>query len=218
MIKNLIFDLDGTLIDSSHDIVRTLKLAYEKALGLKNLELTGFPPGASLGELITVLTPNLSKTDQERVIEIFKQIYDSGSFPQTRLFPGVYEMLLELKGLNFNLFIATNKRLAPTRMILKKLNIELFKDIATFDLIPGSPLSKPEFLKHLLTKWEMDINQTIMIGDTVQDMVAGRYNGLKTVAVFSGYEDPEVLAKSSPDYKLDHIADLSNLVKLWSQG
>ena len=125
--KHVIFDLDGTLVDSSSDIVTSLEYAFEEC-GIKGLgKIQKSVVGPPLNEMIERIAPWLKSSDRARVVGYFKQYYDSIGLNNTIFFDGIREMLDELLRGSVVLSIATNKRYTPTMKILENLDaMDLF--------------------------------------------------------------------------------------------
>ena len=214
MIKNAIFDLDGTLVDSAGDILGSLERAYYKAAGLENLPLGRSCIGPSLREIIVGVTPDLPRDLVELVVQEYRRLYDQSDFNRSALYEGVYETLCHLKENGIRLFLATNKPAIPTGKLLSKLNIELFEDVITLDLAPGPAAGKEWMLEHLLRVHGLQKEETLFIGDTAGDIIGGRSCGVLTVAFLNGYGDRESLLICQPDRAVERIRDILKLFGL----
>ena len=115
---SLIFDLDGTLIDSQPGVVDSLRLALAAHKVPAHQIPTEVPIGPPLKELIQSVIGSQDPSIVIPIISSFKEHYDSVGFKSSRLFDGIHKFLTCLDPSVFNLFIATNKRLSPTLKIL----------------------------------------------------------------------------------------------------
>lgn len=192
-IRNILFDLDGTLSDSAEGIINCASLA----LNYFNL------PVASKEEMKVFIGPplrktfvefGLSKEDAEKAVEIYRSRYVPIGMYETKLYEGLKDMLETLKQNGFKLFVATSKPEEMAIEIIKYLGIFDY-----FDLICGATLdksrdSKDEVIDYLLK--QTGINNALMIGDTAFDVVGANAHGIKTVGVSWGYGKVEEMQKN----------------------
>ncbi|RNC90851.1 MAG: hypothetical protein ED554_06735 [Synechococcus sp. YX04-3] len=176
---NIIFDLDGTLIDSQPGIFESLKLALADSGFSNDLTIDQVPVGPPLQELIQLIT-NCSDLDTINLImTLFKRYYDTSCFKSSPLFHGVLDFLISLHRAQFNLFIATNKRLTPTLKILEYLSIDsIFKDVYAVDSFDCRFSSKASMLNALISCYSLGSN-TIYIGDRYDDFLAAEANSIR---------------------------------------
>lgn len=190
------FDFDGTLLDTEADI----RGAY--AATFRQLALTpgAFRIGPSLPDTVRMIKPDATDAEIGEISAAFARNYDRSGFPETRLYDGVPEMLTRLAQ-TAPLFIATNKRLAPTLLLLDKFNLTPFfrKVYASDMLLPARRLSKVEMLLLALEENQLDAGQCVIVGDTVNDIRGGRDAGMKTIAVTYGYAAPGEFDDPAPD-------------------
>ena len=127
----IIFDLDGTLIDSAPDLLRSLNIILSD-LGSRPVSLIeckkmigdGVP---TLVERAVNLTENkISSSGLEKVVKNFQKIYEENPVRLTTVYPGVFPMLSELENMNIKLGICTNKPLYAARNILAELKLDKF--------------------------------------------------------------------------------------------
>lgn len=213
MIRNIIFDLDGTLIDSAKDIINCLKKSFEENNIKYNIQNERILIGPSLNDMIDIVSPNLSNHQKEKLVNKFKEIYDNSDYKNTNLMIGVRELLDELKEMKIKIYIATNKRLVPTKRILKKLSIEnYFERVFTIDFNNGKLMGKTEVIKYIINKLKLKKDQTIYVGDTESDIIAASKNGLKPIIFLNGYGKKEDIFKSKPTHTINEILDLTAIV------
>ena len=201
MQKHWFFDLDGTLFDTEEDI----KMAWRAAIRSLGLECPRFDEiyrtGPSLGDMAAMLFPDAASPAAlaDSIRRAFAPIYDAGGFPSTLPYPQAVHWIGELKSAGARLYVATNKRMAPTRLILAKFGfLDFFDGIYTSDMYvgadsvpPGVPsdraIGKAQILSVALVERGIEPSDAVMVGDTALDMEAGRANGMRTVGVAWGY-------------------------------
>lgn len=187
--KNIIFDLDGTLIDSAESILESLRNAFINTDNVPILELDTSLIGPPLVETIIKLLGTNELDKITPVINDFKRYYDEQGFKQSTYFVGIPELLNELKKNGQNLYIATNKRLIPTNKIINYLEWQsYFNEIYTLDTFNPNLKSKTGLISKILELNNFDIADTIYIGDRNEDANAAQFNNLEFMMAKWGYE------------------------------
>jgi phosphoglycolate phosphatase len=208
----LIFDLDGTLIDSQNDIAGAVNFV-RSTYGLPNLNAgqvrSIIGDGAKL--LMAKALPDLKDNEIDIATVKFRDYYSAHLLETTRLFPGVRECLDKLKGTIKVLL--TNKPEDSTKAILRGLKIaEYFEDIIGGDT---SPKKKPDpyHINEFIKKYNMQKSRCLMVGDGKNDILAARAAGIKCAAAQYGYTDIDELNELQPDYSISNISEIINIVK-----
>ncbi len=212
MDTHIIFDLDGTLIDSKPEMVDTYRQVFHKIPTPSLIDFDSINFGATLPAILEKVYENNSLLMAEARKE-FIEIYDQSSYQNTPLYPSVIDVLSFLYKHDFKLHIATNKRLKPTLNILLKKEISsYFTCVKGSDMGDGKLLSKEEMVKQICA--ENNISSGYMIGDSTQDIEAGKASNLTTIAVTYGYEKKEHLVKKKPTFVIDNLLELYNILKV----
>jgi phosphoglycolate phosphatase len=207
----IIFDLDGTLIDSSADIIQSLEKAFALS-GLNTPHINKNFIGPKLPELINSIDPNLNEGEIGNITFHYRRIYDSLQTPRTDLIKGVSIVLNYFKNKQVKLFIATNKPSSATHPILKHLQItHYFDQVLTPTSIHGKELNKTEMVKIILETNKLHTDRAVIVGDHTDDIIAGKKNDIKTVAFLGGYSKSDSLTKANPDFI---IGEMEELVKI----
>jgi phosphoglycolate phosphatase len=212
-VKLLIFDLDGTLIDTGRDITNALNYAL-RSQGFKSLSVEDTIK--MIGEGITRLIEKILGHDrfQERdaVIKKFLDYYSEHIMDYSRVYPYVRETLEQLDG--YKKAVISNKREYLSVKLLNKLNLLDF-----FNMVVGSDTTsekKPSAIPilHVIEKFEVEPQESIIVGDSNYDIEAGRKAGIKTIAVTYGYREKEYLMNA--DYIIDRFNDLPAILDIIS--
>jgi phosphoglycolate phosphatase len=188
-IKNIIFDFDGTLVDSAPTIIEAYNSTFS-AFGIYPcLALDKSLVGPPLEDTLKMLSGISDADIINKLSEYFRCCYDSELCLTTKAFSGVNAMLDVLVSLGIRLFIVTNKRLYPTIKIINKIGWGGFEAIFATDSFPSKKLTKQELINKLLIDYDLDFNETISVGDVFSDGVAANQNNLVFFLVSWGYMD-----------------------------
>jgi phosphoglycolate phosphatase len=185
MYKTLLFDLDGTLTDSSEGITKCAQLA------LNHFNKTGY----SLADLRVFIGPPLNETfarfglhDQEieEAIQVFRSRYNTVGKFENKPYPHVIKTLKRLKATGTNLYVATSKPEKTAKEILAK-----FEMTDLFDMICGASFDhsrekKADVISYLLSKAPKE-GKTLMIGDTTYDIKGANALSLPSIGVNWGF-------------------------------
>lgn len=209
--SNVIFDFDGTLVDSSGDILASLTGAMRK-VGIKPVRpVDKTVVGPPVAEMLAKLAPDMTPLQAAEAVAAFRSSYDRSAYSSTVFYPGIRETLLVFKAAGVGLFIATNKPECPTKRVLQAVDGDFFDGIMCVDSLPGIKLSKTAMLEKIILDWRLDKKSTLMVGDCDSDICAAKEAGLKGAAVLWGYGAHSV-CDCGPDFKISSSAELSALV------
>ena len=210
-VRALIFDLDGTLIDSKKDLVTSVNaMLHEVGRGELSEDVIASFVGSGAAVLVSrALGGNPSEEEVKKALEIFLMRYEEHKLDVTRAYPGVDETLSKLDG--HSLAVLTNK---PTRMsvrILDALGLSRhFRVIYggnSFETKKPDPLGATTILK----EFGIAPDQALMVGDSEVDVQTARNAGMPSVTVNFGFGTHDREAYPSDVY-LDRFEDLLTLV------
>jgi phosphoglycolate phosphatase len=194
MRRHILFDLDGTLIDSADSILTGLSTVLAEAGISPRLPLERSLIGPPLRGTLARLAGDQDPARIAALAGRFTQWYDAGGFRGSTVYPGIDHLLPELCSRGHTLHIVTNKRLAPTRLILDWLGWHSYFDrIDTQDRVPEQPLaSKDAVIGRLLFDAGITAANGVYVGDRLDDHLAAERNGLPCLMVAWGYggQDP----------------------------
>ncbi|NWF98294.1 MAG: HAD-IA family hydrolase [Nitrospirae bacterium] len=205
----IIFDLDGTLVDTSRDITNALNFAL-KDYGYEELtvEKTKKIVGEGITRLIEKITSKNNPAMVNQIVERFVQYYSEHPVDYSYVYPGVKEALNMLE--NCKKAVVSNKRESLSIKILELLDLYRY-----FDVIIGSdtaPERKPSPVPifYVLDKMKIKPEQAIIVGDSIFDIEAGKKAGIKTVAVTYGFREKHELL--SADFIIDDLRQLHPVI------
>lgn len=187
-IKHIIFDLDGTLIDSSSSILASFHGAFNK-VGLKPIRpLTADIIGPPLRKTLAILSGSNNPVVLDELATAFKEHYDTVGYRQTVFFPGVPEMLTKLSSVPLPLYIATNKRLKPAHLIIEHLGwVRRFSGVYALDSVNPPAIDKADLLARIVSTHLIDPQNTLYVGDRAEDREAATKNKIKFGYATWGY-------------------------------
>lgn len=216
---NLLFDLDGTLVDSGDGITRCLAHALE-SVGYQpppRLQLERFI-GPSLQDSLAILLETDDSGLLDASVNAYRERYSEIGWNESVVYPGAHECLSVLRSQGLRLVLATSKpEVYATRIV------DAFGLARHFDALYGSELSgerahKPALLAHLLASEGIDAGASLMIGDREHDVRGARANRIRAIAVSWGYGDRLELERSDPELIVDSFADLRVAVNTLMSG
>lgn len=208
----LIFDWDGTLIDSAAKIVTCMQYAAEES-GVEPLpdEPIRQIIGLSLPQAIAVLYPNESSAVHEDIRQRYVSHYIGMDQTPTPLFTGVTETLHTLRDAGYTLAVATGKARRGLDRVLEQMGMQrFFHATRCADETRSKP--HPQMLHELLDFFVCAPEQALMVGDSSYDMEMAQAAGVPRVAVSYGAHSVEQMLRYEPVACLDQFADLLPVV------
>lgn len=210
MFKNIIFDLDGTLVDSNAGIVNSLVYAI-KGMGLD-------PDG--YGDLTRFIGPPLLDTFSESIglgpergneaLVKYREYYTKKGIFESALYPGVAEMLAAVHKSGRSIFLGTSKVVDYAVQILEGYGVKQYFTFVGGSSMDGSRRGKAEVLSHVIAQNPGIEHSAIMVGDTVYDVEGAKALGLDTAAVLYGYGSRWNLEKAGAKYFFEDVPSLQN--------
>jgi len=204
----LVFDLDGTLVDSQRDLTEAVN-ATRAWMGLAPLpaESVSRYVGNGAPVLVQRALPDAGEEDWSRGLKYFLEYYREHMLDSTRLYPGVREALDELHAAGVPLAVLTNKPIHSRLQMLEGLQL----DLHFFRVYGGNsfPEKKPDpaGLNALIAESGVERGRTIMVGDSAVDVQTARNAGTQACGVRWGFQ-PETFVASPPDFLIDDMREL----------
>jgi phosphoglycolate phosphatase len=212
-IDLLIFDLDGTLIDSKLDLANAVNAARAH-LGLEPLNLAVISTCVGYGAPILIrkaLGGEATESDVARALEFFLDYYRCHALDSTRFYPGVRESLERLHRSGKRLAILTNKPAVISRTVIEGLRASaLFFRVYGGDSFAWKK-PDPAGIEQLMNEAGVGPGATIMVGDSVVDVETARNAGVLACGVRFGFA-PETFDHVTPDLLVDRMEDLADWV------
>ena len=208
----LIFDLDGTLVDSKRDLTTSVNHVRQKfdLPDLTEQEIAGFIGSGALMLIRRVLGAAATESDVQEGLQLFLSYYRAHMLDQTVLYPGVRETLERLE--DCKLAVLTNKPVHFSCAMLDGLGIyRCFVSVYGGNSFPQKK-PDPVGVFQILSDTKGRREKTWMIGDSAVDVLTGRNAGIMTCGVTYGYAT-NTFQEHPPDFTVDSFAELERLVR-----
>lgn len=216
-ITLVIFDLDGTLIDSRLDLVHSVNAALRH---IGRPELPDHVIASYVGDGAPILIARALGGDTvdeatiRKGLEFFLSYYREHKLDHTTVYPGVVEALAAIQnasnGHPRKLAVLTNKPVIPSRAIVDALKLAPYFSQVYGGNSFATKKPDPEGALRLLEEIGVPAEQAVIVGDSHTDVETGRNAGLWTVGVTYGFA-PQTLAYASPDVLVDHPRELTEV-------
>lgn len=185
---SIIFDLDGTLVDSLPGIEASAHYAVEKCLpGISLPQIRGLI-GPPIRTMFAQLWPERDRVEIEALVAAFRQHYDTEGCLLSQPYPGVHDTLQDLHNAGVAMFVLTNKLSHSADIILEKAGIrQFFSDVMSPDSVEPPYAIKSEGAALLQTRYHLVPGRTLLMGDGVNDLEAAAACGFAFVEAAYGY-------------------------------
>jgi 2-phosphoglycolate phosphatase len=217
-ISGVVFDLDGTLIDSRRDIAESANHALERA-GLERLpagELESYVGDGA--PLLMARAARLDVKDEKvtRMVTDFLDYYAANPIANTDLMPGALEALEALGG--YVLGVCTNKPRRTSVAVLQGLRLDSrFAGLVAGDDLPERK-PDPAPVREAARRMGVAVEEVVMVGDGPQDVLSGRAAGAYTVGVKGGIQALARLEAAQPDALIETLAELPAVISRLARG
>ena len=213
--RALIFDLDGTLVNTLSDIAFSVNTT---------LDYFGFPThteddirkmiGRGSRNLIGNALPADKRSEEliDKALEYYKKYYDKHLVVKTYVYEGLSELLTELKEQGMDLFILSNKDDGQVKEIANTLLPEVFSSINGFSPnFPHKPA--PDALNDIIDRFGYSAEDTVLIGDSAVDILTAKNAGVTSVGVTWGFGGKESFGDCCPDFFAEDSSQLRKILK-----
>lgn len=211
MIKNYIFDFDGTLADTGTGIIKTMQESFrlhgltvpsdDEVKSVIGLPLAGSVKALGISERNSI----------DEICATYRRLFPDVAVESISIFPEVKETLAKLKSHHCTVSIATSRSEESLRMIMKRHGIDDIFDriVSASDNLPAKPL--PDMVLTILRDLDIEDSETMVIGDTTFDIEMGNAVHCWTVAVTYGNHSREKLLTANPNFLIANMGELLSL-------
>ena len=209
----LLFDLDGTLVDSATDLHRAMNMSLN-ALQLPTVTEAQVRVWVGKGTALFCqsalqhLTGKVDPAQQQQLLDTFLKIYNADPCVETQPFDGILEFLEWGLAQKKTMICVTNKPELPARAIVDHLGMtHYFADVIGGDRFEERK-PHPRQLLHCVEQYAQSKDQVLMIGDSSNDVEAARRAGIDCVVVSYGYNHGENILDCQPQQVVDNLCEL----------
>lgn len=205
MIKNIIFDLSGVLIDDVHAIHSSYMHVF-RLHNIKEITLQKFKDEFVL-PYIHFMDKYLKGLDYDQLKKEYYEHYNKQNY-KLKAFKETKSMLEFLKNNKINSIVLSAKNQLFVEQDLEENKIKHF-----FTYIYGSVKDKAVVINEILKKHNFNHKETAYVGDMQHDIDAGKAGNVTTIAILTGYQSKEKLEKSNPDFIINNLEELKKLIQ-----
>ena len=213
-IRNVLFDLDGTLTDPVEGITRSIRYAL-KQMGR---------PEPAVEDLLWCIGPPLLPSFEKllgdgqngtaaQALAHYRQRYKRIGKFENRIYDGIPEMLSTLTAEGLRLFLATSKPHLYARDIIRHYGFEPFFTTVHGSELNGQRVDKGELIAFILQQEGLEADASLMVGDRKYDIVGARQNRIKTIGVLYGYGGRTELEAAAADYLADTPQNVLQIIQ-----
>ena len=209
MITYLLFDLDGTLTNPQEGITKCVQHAL-RAFGIEEPDLEKLIPfiGPPLIQSFMEFY-NMSEEDARKAVAVYRERFSTVGLFENFPYPGIADMLAELKAQGKILAVASSKPTIYVRRILEKFELAPYFDVIEGSNLDGTRVDKKEVIAEVLSQLDNpSADDLLMIGDRKFDVIGAREMGFGCVGVRFGFAAPDELEQSGAIYIADTVRDL----------
>ena len=209
----ILFDLDGTVTDSQLGITRSAAYALERfGIHIDDPSTLKFFVGPPLHETFC-RTYDFSDEEGTRAVAVYREYYrDTGIF-ENEVYPGIPELLRDLKAAGRTVILATSKPAVFARRILEHFSLSQYFDVLSGCELDGVRSNKDEVIEYALELGSItDRSACVMIGDREHDVIGAKKTGMASVGVLYGYGDRAELEAAGAGLIAESVDDLRKIL------
>ncbi len=207
--KHVLFDLDGTLTDSSKGIVNSIRFALTK-MGITEKDHN---------KLVSFIGPSLKQTfkknyfpnekDQDLAIQYYREYFASKGIFENELYLGIEALLAQLKKNNYTISLATAKPTYFANIILNHFKIDSYFSVVVGSHLTGKRTDKIEIIEEVVDQLgRPSSSDCAMIGDREYDIKGGNHHDMTTVGVSYGFGKIQELQNANPNFIANSVDEL----------
>lgn len=210
MIRAIVFDLDGTLVDAYPGIHQSLNEMLA-AFGLPPVDLNTVKRRVGRG-VLHLIQDSVPMEKVQAGLELFRSSYERTHLSGTALLPDVRETLEGLRSLDIAMAVASNKPAEFTINILKHFHLYQYFASCSGPDASIRPKPHPSMVSHVLNILGVTSREALYVGDMTLDAETAKNAGVRFALIASGGHTNEELDASEPDYLLNRLSDLIAIV------
>lgn len=218
MIKNILFDLDGTLLNSLPDIYNSInKTLKHFNLGRVDEDYTAKAVGFGTKYFMEQILIKINKENMfYEVNQFYMKFYEENCVVYGNLYDGVLDGIAKLKQKNYNMFVVTNKPHKIAIETINKLGIaNYFTEVIGDGLYPDVKKPSYELWKNIEKKYKLDKNETVIVGDGIADYEFSKNTGIEVLLVLYGITLRKTLLELNANNYFDSFNEvIEHIIKM----
>ena len=210
--NTILFDLDGTITDPKEGITKSVQYSLRK-FGIEidnpdDLEKFIGPP------LKQSFIDFFSFTGEEALaaVEYYREYFKTDGIFENSVYEDIPGLLEKLKSADLTLAVATSKPTVFAEKIINHFNLSGYFKIVTGSNMDNTGTDKKDVIAQAMSKLHCNPLNTIMIGDRMHDIIGAKKNSIDSIGVLYGYGTAEELTEAAPDYIVESVRDIANIV------
>ncbi len=214
MLKSIIFDMDGTILDTIQDLTTSVNFALKKYdLPLKSISEVKLAVGSGAKELIRrVIKNGYDNPMFEEIYQTYQTYYDAHRMVKTAPYPDILALLRQLKYDGYKLAVVSNKH----DYLVKTLNDQLFEGL--FEVAVGETKERPlkpapDVIYDVLNMLNITVEEAVFVGDSNVDIITAKNAGMTSIGVTWGFRGYEELKDEGATYIIDKPLQLLDTIK-----
>ena len=207
-IKNILFDLDGTITDPREGIINSILYALDH-LGIKedNInELESFIGPPLRDSFMTRY--NLTEKTGDRALNLYREYFATKGIYENVTYDGIDIVLDELYRQHFRIFLATSKPTVYAEEILRHFGFYKYFKGVTGSNLDNTRTDKSDVIAHAVSSYDLSTDHSVMVGDRKHDLIGARINKMRSIAVTYGYGTLDELNAEHPDIMVSNCREL----------
>ncbi len=207
----ILFDLDGTLVESGPGIINSIKTAFERmhrpVPSKEELRVFIGPPSR-----VTFPKFGIPQEEVETAVSYYRERYWKKGQYECSIYPGIENLLEQLKAEGYRLFVATSKPEVTAKNMLDYLGLSNYFEViagATYDHVREK---KSQVIRYLFAEAEISASDAVLIGDTMFDVNGANEVGIPTICVSWGYGDEEEMLRAGAAAVVHSTEELKHLL------
>lgn len=209
----ILFDLDGTLTDSSPGIINSIVYALKKYdIAVENIETLRKFLGPPLHESFR----NFYGFEEDKAMEavsFYREYFSTKGLLENKVYDGIPQLLQELKDNGKRLILATSKPQQFTDRIMEHFDLAKYFEFTAGSNMDGTRSKKADVIEYALQQCNItNKSKTVMVGDRMHDIIGAKTVGVDSIGVEYGYGDYDELKNAGASYIAKTVADLKNIL------
>jgi phosphoglycolate phosphatase len=213
----VLFDLDGTLVDTREGVQAALTAALADVVGIEPAADT-IDLSLPLDEMIRSAVPAMTIDVRQDASTAFRRHYDSSTWQLANLYPGAEDCLRDLASSGVRLFVVTNKRGTAAARLLEHFHLDGYLEGLVGQPDAGQPEAKSELAGRCIAAADLDPRTTVVVGDSNQDAEMAAFWKMAFIGVTSGAGPLSHVAADEERVQLVSLADVARFVLSGSPG